>query len=187
RGELLLRDDFFIPQAVEDAGIDPILKYLASDRAQEVDTKVVDELRNFLFGQPGQGGFDLASLNIQRGRDHGLANYNAVRVAYGLPAGTRFSQISSDPTIQARLQQLYQNVDNIDLWVGALAEDHVPGSSTGPLIRAGLIDQFTRLRDGDRYWYQRVYSPADQAVLENNRTLSDLMRLNSNADVIQEN
>jgi hypothetical protein len=110
-----------------------------------------------------------------------------VRVAYGLPAVTSFSQISSNPTIQAKLQQLYQNVDNIDLWVGALAEDHVSGSSTGRLIRAGLIDQFTRLRDGDRFWYQLVYSSADQAFLENNRTLADLIRLDTAADVIQDN
>src|SRR5262249_26053174 len=34
------------------------------------------------------------------------------------------------------------------------AEAHVANSSTGPLIRAALIDQFTRLRNGDRFWYQ---------------------------------
>ena len=30
--------------------------------------------------------------------------------------------------IQAKLEQLYGDVDNIDLWVGGLAEDHVRGS-----------------------------------------------------------
>src|SRR5262249_46168036 len=107
--------------------------------------------------------------------------------AYGLSAVTAFNQISSDPTIQAKLQQLYQNVNNIDLWVGALAEDHVAGSSTGRLIRAGLIDQFTRLRDGDRFWYQLVYSAADQQTLETTRRLADLIRLDTAADVIQDN
>src|SRR5205085_6102382 len=104
RDPLPLSEAFFNPAAVEQNGVDPILKYLASDRAQEVDTKVVDGLRNFLFGPPGAGGLDLASLNIQRGRDHGLADYNTTRAAYGLPRVTSFAQIRSDPTLQQQLQ-----------------------------------------------------------------------------------
>lgn len=85
RDPLSLRDAFFNPTPLSEVGIEPILKYLASTRGQEIDTKVVDDVRNFLFGAPGQGGFDLAALNIQRGRDHGIADYNTVRAAYGLP------------------------------------------------------------------------------------------------------
>jgi hypothetical protein len=187
REGIALSQAFFNPPQLTQQGISPILKYLGSDPSSEIDNTIVNSVRNFLFGPPGAGGFDLASLNIQRGRDHGIANYNAVRVSYGLPAVTSFSQISSNPTIQAKLQQLYQNVDNIDLWVGALAEDHVAGTSTGRLIRVGLIDQFTRLRDGDSFWYQRIYSQADQNFLRNNRSLADLIRLDSGADVIQDN
>src|SRR5204862_7385822 len=116
---------FFNPDVVEATGIDPILKYLASDRAQEIDNQVVDGVRNFLFGPPGAGGFDLASLNIQRGRDHGLADYNSTREAYGLPRVTSFSQITSDATLAGRLQALYGTVDNRALWVGGLSGDHV--------------------------------------------------------------
>jgi hypothetical protein len=82
RDDVRLKDAFFDPRSVSEVVIEPLLKYLASDRAQEIDTKVVDDVRNFLFGAPGQGGFDLVSLNIQRGRDHGLADYNTVRVAW---------------------------------------------------------------------------------------------------------
>ena len=49
---------FFNPAAINEVGVDPILKYLASDNAQEVDTQVVDDVRNFLFGPPGAGGFE---------------------------------------------------------------------------------------------------------------------------------
>jgi len=159
RDAMLLRDSFFNPVVLHETGVDPILKYLASDNAQEIDTKVVDDVRNFLFGKPGQGGFDLASLNIQRGRDHGLADYNTVRVAYGLPYITSFSQITSDPAIQSSLASAYGSVDNIDLWIGGLAEDHLPNSSMGATFTAILVDQFTRLRDGDRFWYQASLSP----------------------------
>ena len=185
--EVPLNEAFSNPPLIEEGGgIGPILKYLASDPSSKLDNKIVDQVRNFLFGEPGQGGFDLSTLNIQRGRDHGIANYNDVRAAYGLPRVTRFDQISSNPEIQAKLQQLYGNVNNIDLWVGALAEDHVGGGSTGRLIRAGLIDQFTRLRDGDSFWYQRQFSGAQLRQLENT-TLSQIIARNTTTTNLQDN
>lgn len=184
--ELSLSQAFFNPGALEETGIDPILKYLASDRAQEIDTKVVDSVRNFLFGPPGSGGLDLASLNIQRGRDHGLADYNSVRAAYGLPKVRDFSQITSDPALQANLKSLHGSVDNIDLWVGGLVEDHVPGSSMGATFRGILTDQFQRRRDGDRFWYERMLSgrQLDQIC---NTTLADIIRRNTETTNLQPN
>jgi peroxidase len=181
-----LRASFFNPVVISETDIDPLLKYLASDNAQEIDTMVVDDVRNFLFGEPGQGGFDLASLNIQRGRDHGLADYNTVREAYGLERVTNFEQITSDEKIQASLAATYGSVDNIDLWIGGLAEDHLPGSSMGETFTAILVDQFTRLRDGDRFWYQ--YSLPNRLVQEiENTTLADIIRRNTELTKLQEN
>jgi hypothetical protein len=129
---------------------------------------------------------DLASLNIQRGRDHGLADYKSVRAAYGLPRVTSFADITSDTAVQQKLQDLYGSVDNIDLWVGALAEDHVAGSSTGPLVKAILSNQFERLRDGDRYWFENVFSGRQLAQLENT-TLADVIRRNTTTTNLQSN
>ena len=184
RDEVRLKDVFFDPRSVSEVGIDPLLKYLASDRAQEIDTKVVDDVRNFLFGAPGQGGFDLASLNIQRGRDHGLADYNTVRVAYGLPKVTSFAQITSDTAVQASLQQAYGSVDKLDLWVAGLAEKHLPGSSLGETFTRILVDQFSRLRDGDRYWYQNAL-PAKAISDVQNNSLVDVIRRNTQLTNLQ--
>lgn len=185
REALELRDSFFNPTVVSEVGIAPILKYLASDNSQEIDTMAVDDLRNFLFGEPGQGGFDLASLNIQRGRDHGLADYNTVRAAYGLERVSDFDQITSDPALQAKLEATYGNIDNIDLWIGGLAEDHLPNSSIGITFSRILVDQFTRLRDGDRFWYQASLS--DELVQEiQNTTLADIIRNNTELTNLQE-
>jgi hypothetical protein len=184
--EVSLADAFFNPSIVQEHNIDPILKYLASDPSQELDMKVVDGLRNFLFGQPGAGGLDLASLNIQRGRDHGLADYNTTRAAYGLPKVTDFAQITANKDLQAKLKSLYGSVNNIDLWVGVLAEDHVRGGSVGPTLRAIITDQFTRLRDGDRFWYERTFSGAQLDQLEHTR-LSDVIRRNTNVTTVQPN
>jgi peroxidase len=70
-GHLPLANAFFAPREIVDHGIDPVLRGLASQRAQEIDEMVIDDVRNFLFGPPGAGGFDLASLNIQRGATTG--------------------------------------------------------------------------------------------------------------------
>jgi hypothetical protein len=184
REPLALRDAFFDPQPLSEVGIDPILKYLASSRAQEIDTKVVDDVRNFLFGAPGQGGFDLVALNIQRGRDHGIADYNSVRVAYGLPRLTSFAEITADVAVRQALKQAYGTIDRVDPWVGGLAETHLPGSSLGATFTRILVDQFTRLRDGDRFWYQNSL-PADLVQKVQGTTLTDVIRRNSSLANIQ--
>lgn len=188
-----LREAFFNPGLLQETGIDSIMKYLASDPAQELDNHIVDEVRNFLFGQPGAGGFDLASLNIQRGRDHGLADYNAVRVAYGLRAVTSYADITKDVDAQNALREAYgtaadgsDNVDDLDLWVGGLAEDHVRGASVGPLLYRILADQFTRLRDGDRFWYQRDLGPFELRMVQST-SLADVVRMNTTTTNLQEN
>jgi peroxidase len=154
-GSLTIRDAFFNPDflAKHPENVELALKGLASQLAQENDLQFVDGIRNSLFGPPGAGGLDLAALDIQRGRDHGLPDFNTLRRTYGLDRVTAFAQISSDPQVQAKLEQLFGTVDNIDPFVGALAEDHLPGSSVGALIQAVVANQFERLRDGDRFFY----------------------------------
>jgi hypothetical protein len=125
-------------------------------------------------------------LNIQRGRDHGLADYNSLRAVYGLPKVTSFAQITSDVALQGKLQQLYGSVNNIDAWVGMLAEDHVPGTSVGALIQRVLVDQFTRLRDGDRFWYQKSLSGQQLKDVEST-TLTDVIRRNTQLTNLQQN
>ncbi len=186
RSAISLAQAFDNPAVVQQAGIDPLLKYLASDRAQAVNPQVVDEVRNLLFGPPGSGGQDLLSLDIQRGRDHGLADYNTVRRAYGLPAVTSFDQITSDPALQAQLQALYGSVDNIDLLIGGLAEDHLPGAAVGPTFEAILVDQFTRTRAGDRLWFENAFSGQELKQLEH-VTLADVIKANTGLTNLQDN
>ncbi len=185
-GNLDLASAFFAPDEVTDNGIDSLLLGLSSSLANEIDNQIVDDVRNFLFGAPGSGGFDLASLNIQRGRDHGLADYNQVRIDLGLEPVTSFADITSDPVLADKLEMLYGDVNNIDVWVGALAEDHVEGSSLGELNQAVIVDQFERIRDGDRFWYQNVLAGRELAEVENT-TLSDIIERNTGITDLRDN
>jgi peroxidase len=178
QGPLALRDAFFAPTQLTSVGLDPYMKGLASQVMQQIDSKVVDDVRNFLFGAPGSGGLDLASLNIQRGRDHGLPDYNTMRIAYGLQPVGDFDQITSDTTVQNQLETAYGNVNDIDAWVGALAEDHKPGTVVGELLYAAIVDQFIRLRDGDPDWYEnRLNSGAARSI--ENQTLAKVIARNT--------
>lgn len=177
-GPLPLADAFFNPEAVRATGIDPILRGLANQKAQELDAQVVDAVRNFLFGLPGQGGFDLASLNIQRGRDHGIPALNALKRGLGQTAASTFAGISSDPAVAQRLAGVYTNVEQVDPWVGMLAEDDVPGALVGPTLFLILTEQFEASRDGDRFWYQNYLSKNTQQMIEA-QTLAKIIRRNT--------
>ena len=178
-GHIALRDAFFNPDLLaSEEDLAALLRGLALEYSQSLDARMIDDVRNFLFGPPGAVGFDLAALNIQRGRDHGLPSYVAVRGHRGLAAIDGFADIPADPDVQARLGEAYSAVEDIDLLVGALAELPAEGAMVGETILAVLSDQFQRLRDGDRYWYQNLYSGATLAELEST-TLADIIRRNT--------
>ncbi len=177
-GDLALASAFFAPGEITQHGIDSLLAGAAWQTAQEIDPRITDAVRSFLFGPPGAGGLDLASLNIQRGRDHGLGRYNEVRLALGMDAALDWDDISSDPTIQSALSSVYASVDDVDLWVGGLAEDAHAEGIVGELWSHILADQFTRTRDGDPFWYELVFSGAELAELQAT-TLSDVILRNT--------
>ena len=72
---------------------------------------------------------------------------------------TSFSQITSNVQLQKELQQIYGSVNNVELFVGLMAENHLPGSSLGQTEQAILAKQFEKLRDGDRYFYENADPP----------------------------
>ncbi len=89
------------------------------------------------------------------------------------------------------------DIDNIDSWVGAMAEDHLPGQSLGPLASTIIKEQFIRTRDGDRLFYRSndagLYTGgvlnASIASLVNLNTikLSDVIELNAAVGSLQDN
>ncbi len=52
--------------------------------------------------------------------------------------------------VRLKLAAVYGHPKNVDAWVGGLLEKVVPGGRVGRTVRCLLVEQFKRLRDGDR-------------------------------------
>lgn len=46
-----------------------------------------------------------------------------------------------------------QDLSQLELLLGGLLESH---GGPGPLFSSIILDQFVRLRDGDRYWFENT-------------------------------
>lgn len=190
-GNLALRDAYFQAHELflEETDIDPILRGLANQLHQAIDVQIISDVRNFLFGNPGEGGFDLVALNIQRGRDHGVGSYNDTREAMGLQRVSVFADITADTELLAALESAYNSVDEIDLWIGGLAETPLAGqgSQLGELFTAIVVRQFDEVRAADRFWYQRDLTEDELNIL-GDTTLSEVIRNNTGIDAeLQDN
>ncbi|MCI0455494.1 MAG: hypothetical protein L0Z62_00775 [Gemmataceae bacterium] len=193
--------------------IGPVLKGDADISAQAMDVMAVSGIRNLLFGQGGPGE-DLMARDIWRADDHGIGTYNQVLITFGLPpimdTGVSapgepfrfhgFEQISSDPAVVQKLILAFTGptreaflangkfAGDINPFVAGLAEDHVPGSDLGPLFHKILVDQFTRLRDGDRFYFlNEQWSAVELLLGAQGITLGLMIQTNTNASNLQLN
>ncbi|XP_048209431.1 LOW QUALITY PROTEIN: peroxidasin homolog [Perognathus longimembris pacificus] len=168
QGHIPLHKAFFSPfRIVNEGGIDPLLRGLFGVAGKmRVPTQLLNtELTERLFSMARTVALDLAAMNIQRGRDHGIPPYHDYRVYCNLSAAHTFEDLKNEiknPEIREKLKRLYGSTLNIDLFPALMVEDVVPGSLLGPTLLCLLSTQFRRLRDGDRLWYENpgVFSPA---------------------------
>ncbi len=178
-GDVDLGRAIFAPALISSVGIEPYLRGLSKQLPQEVDGYIINQVRSFqVGGTKAVGGFDLAALNIQRGRDHGLPGYNQVRIDYGLTPKATFAEVTSNIEFQTRLAAAYTSPDDMDLWVGGLCEDHFNGGLVGETFHTILKEQLQRTRDGDRFWYEAYLDPTTLATVQA-QTLSIIIRRNT--------
>lgn len=176
-----LRDVFFVPSYLQQNGCDNLLIGSTKQVCQEIDGILVEDLRSFLFGPPTATLMhDLASLNIQRGRDHGIGTYNDLRQAYGLSRITDFASLPTSSANQIKFEALYDSVDDIDPWAMGISETHLPNSSLGPLFFRIIKTQFDALKNGDRFWFENdpALSSSEIATIKNT-SLRDIMIRNT--------
>ncbi|KAI0557013.1 hypothetical protein FGB62_358g07 [Gracilaria domingensis] len=151
---ITMAEMFFRDSNLASGDIENFLRGAAQTIAQEVDSLVVDALRNFLFENvPQVAGFDLIALNLQRGRDHNMPRFNELRRFFRGRTAQNFRQLSSDPETQRRLEEAYGDVDNVEAWIGLMAEDKRGSVGLGQTNELLWKTEFARLRDGDRFFY----------------------------------
>nr|XP_015923608.1 dual oxidase isoform X2 [Parasteatoda tepidariorum] len=144
------------PDKVED-GIEEIIMGMASQIAEKEDNVICSDVRDRLFGSLEFSRRDLAALNVMRGRDNGLPDYNTVRKHFRFPGLSNWSDINpqlmeTNPQILEDIKTLYKNFDEIDLYIGGMLETEA--GRPGPLFRTIIRQQFERIRDADRFWFE---------------------------------
>jgi hypothetical protein len=181
---------FNTPQTDESNGINPLLRALGADFSQATDVYAVAALRNLLVAGLVGGDvdeMDLIAIDIQRERDVGLATLNQTRRAMGSKPYQSFAQLTPDPTLQALLQSVYGSIDNVDLFMGGMAEHHAAGAMVGPTFQAIIAKQFYALRSGDRFFWLNEGFDADTQRRIQNTTLADLLMRNADTTGLQKN
>jgi peroxidase len=189
QGILYLKNSYFKPSLINiSGGIEPFLTGSIKNNQEKLDLKAVDATRNFLYGDPILGGLDIVSINIMRSRERGIPDFNTIRRETGFEEYKEFSDLTSDKGLAATLNFLYKNINNLDAWTGLLAEDRAENSLFGQTLKKILTEQFTRLRDGDRFYFENDIDFSNDEISEIKATrLRDLIIRNTDIKDLQAN
>uniref|UniRef100_A0A8C9ALZ4 NAD(P)H oxidase (H2O2-forming) n=1 Tax=Prolemur simus TaxID=1328070 RepID=A0A8C9ALZ4_PROSS len=180
-------------QSAED--VDALLLGMASQIAEREDHVVVEDVRDFWPGTLKFSRTDHLASCLQRGRDLGLPSYTKARAALGLPPVIRWQDInpalswSNDTVLKATAALYNQDLSRLELLLGGLLESH---GDPGTLFSTIVLDQFVRLRDGDRYWFENtrngLFSEQEIAEIRNTSLWDVLVAVtNTNPSALQPN
>lgn len=95
--------------------------------------------------------------------------------------------MTSNSTIAAALSSVYGgNIDLCELYVCGLAEDHIEGANLGPTFQRVIREQYIRIRDGDRFWFENsgMFTEGELRTIQDT-SLSKIILRNTDIQTIQ--
>jgi hypothetical protein len=95
---------------------------------------------------------DMAAIDVLRDRERGVPRYNDFRELLGMPRVKRFSDITKDERWARDLDEIYGEVDHVDLLVGMLAETPPPGFGFSDTAFRVFILMASRRLKSDRFF-----------------------------------
>ncbi|XP_037087854.1 chorion peroxidase-like [Pollicipes pollicipes] len=172
---LPLEETFFNSTHLQLRGIvGDLARSLTSQLPGRVDTTFSPALTQHLFAPTGKPGLDLIALNIQRGREHGLASYVTALencVEHDVAGWDDFQPYMTAEAVE-QLQAVYDDFRDVDLFVGGVSERRLSGSAVGTTFQCIIGEQFFDLRYSDRFFYDIRDQPNSFTV----RQLEQLQR-----------
>lgn len=125
------------------------MRFLLREPSKKFGPYINAEFREKLFRGSEVYGIDLAALIIQMGRDHGLNGYTKWRNICGLSRLKSFNELKEivkDEFDVELLKEVYETVDDIDLFIMGLAEKPTNGALLGPTFSCIISRQFEKVK-----------------------------------------
>ncbi|GFY80109.1 peroxidase [Trichonephila inaurata madagascariensis] len=193
---LLFEDLYSNPKLIWDGHMNQLMQGVCRVSSAKYDHWFVKDVTVSLRRPPGKSyGSDLSSMDIQRGRDTGLAPYiYLVKFCsgnrYKITSFEDLSPLMSMENIEL-LKKNYKSVEDVDLGVGLHMENHLPEAEVGPTTACIIAKQFYLIKFGDRFYFEHEgevpsFTPDQRNALKQ-CSFSRLLCDNTNIPRIQKN
>jgi prostaglandin-endoperoxide synthase 2 len=166
-------------------GVETLMAACSRQRAGKIG------LRNtpaFLVDRSGAGDHpSVEERTVALMRTARLRSYNDYRVAFGLRRLTRFEELTTDEDLLGRLQALYEDVDDVEWYVGIFAEEYASYWMMGELVTTMVAyDAFTQALTNPllaaNVFHESTFSRVGMDVIATTGSLEDIVRRNAAPD-----
>jgi hypothetical protein len=169
----IIAEEVSLPATRQHGSVEITKNYAMSDLfysfgKQHPGALVLNNFPRFMqeLSVPGNAFLDMGTVDIVRARERGVPRYNAFRRQLGLTEIHSFDDLTDDPGVRAKLTSVYDDVEDLDLLIGTLAEakDRRPdGFGFGETVFQIFIASASRRLQADRFYTdcynEDVYTP----------------------------